>query len=412
MSEIITPFEYYKNIFKIIEEKKALSTNALIDYICQNQAAQEICGLTSRILPEDYPKFKLNEFEIKLFKKEFLKSQKLTEEERMIDSALELQESEDLMPEALKEKDKKSELKIIHHLNNISDSKKLDLTLETLNIDNKILKKIEKEIHLPLVKMFNEIVDNIVYLPKFSLDYFNNKYINFLYDRKHNINNYKTIGDFFKNYIGEAAMDAETYKWKSVDFNHVYLKEIEKLVYKITKDNRNTVIISEHIFDKIKKLKIKEVFELYNIKENKEKYKEALRNAINETEVDAIIEEFIESIKNIKNKKFLLFADDSEEYKPPTEKQFDMSEYQFFKEIKQDDIEKFKSNMSNYFCDVHNLNLFIVMEETNMKDDDKKIIKITAFYIFNKSIVKIEKEKIDISIMPNKLTKKYKLIIK
>lgn len=414
MSEIITPFEYYQNILKNIKKQKTLSINDLIEYICKNQGAREICGLTDKILPDNYPTFTLNEFEMKLFEKEFINHKNVKEEERMIDAALELEEleMEKIMPEALKAKNAKNELKIINHLNKISDSRKMNLTLETLNIEKSILNKIEKEIHVSLIKIINEIVDNIVYFPKFSLDYFNNKYMNFLYDRKHNINNYKTLGDFFNNYIGEAAIEAETYSWKSVDFNYVYYRELENIISKITKDHKKKVIISKHIFEEMKKLKIKEVFELYNIKENKNKYKEALENAIKETEIDEVIDDFVNNIKNIKNKNFLLFSDDSESYEPPSEKPFEMSEYQFLKEIKKEDLKKFKSNMSNYYCDVHNLNLFIVIEQTNMIDNEKKVIKVTSFYIFDKTIVEVKKENIDISIMPNKLTKKYKLIVK
>ena len=274
-------------------------------------------------------------------------------------------------------------------------------------------KKAKDLLHIEIINLISEIIDNIVFVPKFSLDYFNNKYINFLYDRKHNINDYKKLKDFFKNYIGEAAMDAENYKWKSIDYKTAYKSEINRIIENniyIKKENK--LYIEKELFSIIESIDIKDIFYLYDIEENKKKYNVALNNSKKEEEINNVIDCFIENINNIDNKKFLLFVDSSEEYEPPSEKIFDITEYSFFKELKTSNINKFKSNFGNYYCDAHNLNLFIVLEETNILSNNKKVIKLNAFYLYNKSIQKIKKEKIDLSILPNKLIDNYKVILK
>jgi hypothetical protein len=423
MNEVITPLDYYEKIFKKMNIKKNISINELINYICEEKSARDICGLTSKNLPDNYPHLKLNEFEKKSFEKKYKEKIKKDihdkKEYELIESSLELEDLsiEELFTDYLKNNNKKNNNEIIinNHLKKIKDVNKLNLQLNLLNINNqKILNKIEKEIHFYLINMFEDMINNITFLPKFYLDYFNNKYINFLYDRKHNINDYKNLNDFFENYVGEAAMDAETYKWKNLTFKDVYEKQIRSIIEKILNKESEIYIkdISIHIFNLISEMKIEYLFEVYNIKENKEKYKTTLKNSEEEVNTENVIEEFLNNIKNINNKSFLLFVDGEEDYIPPSEKDFNMYEYEFFKEIRNNDMDKFKSNILNYYCDVHNINLFIILEETNIILEEKKVMKLSSFYLYNKNIVKINKKDIDISILPNKLQKDYKIIIK
>lgn len=404
----------YEKIYKEIKEIQKKSLNDFIDFLCKNEKARDICQVSTTIIPEDYPIIKLNDFELKLFEKKYFK-ENIGEEFDMSKANIELNElaMEKLLNHNLKLKKEETNIKIINHLKNIEKEKKLNIDFIDNFINKSYIVKIKDSIHIEIINLINEIIDNIVFVPKFSLDYFNNKYINFLYDRKHNINDYKTLKDFFKNYIGEAAMDAENYKWKSIDYKTAYQSEINRII----KDNEyikkeSKEFLSKELFNEISNIKIKELFYLYDLEENKKKYNIALNNSKEEEEINETINNFIKNIKNINNKKFLLFVDSSEEYEPPSEKVFDIREYTFFKEIKIKDIEKFKSNFANYYCDAHNLNLFIVLEETNILSNNKKVIKLNAFYLYNKNIQKIKKEDIDISILPNKLINNYKVILK
>lgn len=404
----------YEELYKKIKEIKEKSLNDFIEYLCENKQAREICDLSPTKIPESYSKIKLNEFEIKLFEKKYFKENK-SEEIELEKSNIELNElaMEKLLDNNLKLKKEENNIKIINHLKKIKENKKINLDFLNNYIEKNNRKKAKDLLHIEIINLISEIIDNIVFVPKFSLDYFNNKYINFLYDRKHNINDYKKLKDFFKNYIGEAAMDAENYKWKSIDYKTAYKSEVNRIIENniyIKKENK--LYIEKELFSIIENIDIKDIFYLYDIEENKKKYNVALNNSKKEEEINNVIDDFIENINNIDNKKFLLFVDSSEEYEPPSEKIFDITEYSFFKELKTSNINKFKSNFGNYYCDAHNLNLFIVLEETNILSNNKKVIKLNAFYLYNKSIQKIKKEKIDLSILPNKLIDNYKVILK
>ncbi len=402
----------YKEIYKKIKRIKKDSLSDFIDYLCQSEEARQICNVSSIKLSATYPLINLNEFETKLFEKKYFKENKYVEFEK---ANIELNElaMEKLLADDFSLKKEQNSTKNINHLKNVEENKKIDLNFIQKYTEKNNFNKIKESLHVEIINLFNEIIDNIVFIPKFSLDYFNNKYINFLYDRKHNINDYKKLKDFFKNYIGEAAMDSENFKWKSLDYKEIYQSEINQIIEDniyIKKENKN--YIKKKLFDIIENLNIKDVFYLYDIEENKKKYNIALNNSKKEEEINKVIDELINNINNIENKKILLFVDSSEEYIPPSEKFFDITDYCFFKEIKTKDIDKLKSNFGNYYCDAHNLNLFIILEKTNILSNDKKVIKLNAFYLYNKNIQKIKKEKIDLSIIPNKLIDNYKIILK
>lgn len=406
----------YKEIYKKIKKIKEKSLSEFIEYLCKSEEAREICNLSPVKPPDSYPNIELNKFEIKLFEKKYFDNENNKNIDIDIEKAnIELNELsiEKLLNSNLKLKKEKNDIKVINHLKSIKKDKKIDIDFVEKYIEKKHINKAKLLLHVEIIDLINDILDNIVFIPKFSLDYFNKKYINFLYDRKHNIKDYKKIKDFFKNYIGESAMNSENYQWKNIRYKEAYKTEIDRIlednVY-IKKEYES--IISKKIFNKIENMNIKDIFYLYDIKENKKKYNIALNNSKVEEDINKKIENFVENIKNIENKQILLFVDYSEEYEPPSEKIFDITEYGFLKEIKLDDINKFKSNFGNYYCDAHNLNLFIVLEETNILSNNKKVVKLNAFYLYNKNIKKIKKEKIDISILPNKLIDNYKIILK
>lgn len=152
---------------------------------------------------------------------------------------------------------------------------------------------------------------------------------------------------------------------------------------------------------------IKDIFYIYNFTDNISKFNIFKENSFFEESVNSYINDFVSNIKNINNKRIFLLLSNNEE-----ESEFDFSNYSIFKEMSFSNQNKFKNNFSNYYCDTHNINLFITIEETNIKTNNKTAAKIEAFYFHNKKATFLKKDSIDLTVLPNKFFKEYQFILK
>ena len=84
-----------------------------------------------------------------------------------------------------------------------------------------------------------------------------------------------------------------------------------------------------------------------------------------------------------------------------------LKEYDYLKELSFHKKDNFINNFSYYFCDQNNINLFLVLEETALKDKGKTILKVNAFYVYNKKVVNIDKNELNKSILSNNILDKY-----
>ena len=418
---INTPFDYYEKIKEKLEEKRNSSLQELVIFIFENKGAQEICKLTSKKIPEYIEPFYLTTFE----KKSYQNYEKIHLKEEYISIEDEVEEIIEHNKE-VKNTQQKYNLKIINHIKSIKNKKlKFNFTKEKeislkkfseLNEEISLFfNLIEKEIDLFSFKMTNDIIEKMVFTPKFSPDFFSAKLINFMFDRNYNINDYNILEDFFKEFCGDVAIDAESLKTISLNYKDAYLKEIEIFITDLLLksniknfDIKEAIIFlcSKKIFFNIKNIKIKELFFLYELKENEDKYKIFIKNSEIEELTNNNIKNFINCNKS--NSRYFVFYEDNEEF----EKEFDILNFSFSKEIYYKNKEKeFESNLSNYYSDLYNINLLIVLEETTFTDKGKKVVKLSGFNFSNHSISEIKNNKNLTNILPKNITDKYKIII-
>jgi hypothetical protein len=417
--------EQYNKIFILLTKKREESIENLINFIIEDFNARELCSLVDNTHISFVNKFILTDFELHLFHKK----------ESELKSLYELEDVE-LMIDNIKSKNKLEEdniNKLEKHLKTVNKKNKIDYSFikeesyikdnfnkEEVDLFYFFTKNNQKNIHLFSIKLINDIIDRIILSPKFALDHFNNsQYLNFLFDRNFNINNYNKLNDFFKEYSGDSAMESENHEWISLSLGNCYKKEIELYIQSqlnehYDKNLKDSIVLlyTENIYNKIRNINTTDIFKLYEINENKINFKQANEQAIIENEIDYNVEEFLKSISNKNEKTFHLYTDFSEEYKPPTENNFNINDFAFLKELNYRKKKEFINNFSYYYCDANNINLFYVLEKTNLFDNKKQILKVNCFYLFNKNIYKISKDKLDKTLMSKKTLNKYKIIFK
>jgi hypothetical protein len=426
--DIKTAEDYYNDIKEILNEKRTHSLTDFITFIFKNKGAREICNLTSKVLPDYILFFDLSDFE----KHSFDKYRKNNEE---LDVSFEEEEIKDIIECNIETTEciKKYTLKLREHILTLKNNKlNFNFNKENNLIKNKFPEEknnyllildesLKEEIEIFIIKIINDIVDKLTFTPKFTLDNFSKKYINFLFNRNYNIEDYSKLEDFLKEYCGNVAIDTTTMEKISLNFGDAYLKEIEFFInnHLLSMHFENecfqkfiSYVYSKKIFSILKNIDIKELFHLYEIKENNDKKKICLKNSKNENEISKNVNFFINNIKNKDKCKFYIFYDSEEEYTPVSEKEFNVYDFELEKELYLSNYEnQFYENISNYYADQHNLNLLIILEKTNLFDNERQIVKLHAIKLHNQKLQFINKNNLVKDFLPSKILKKYKIII-